>query len=72
MQQQHFIDNRWHTGSTGETIPVIDPSTGDTFGSLARGTAADIATAVAAARAAIGETFDGALGPPARRHSGAA
>ena len=62
MQQQHFIDNRWHPGQGGDTIPVVDPSTGAVFGTLARGTAADIATAVTAARAAIGDTFGGPWG----------
>jgi aldehyde dehydrogenase (NAD+) len=62
MQTQHFIDNQWQDGRGGETIPVIDPSTGETFGALARGTAADIALAVTSARAAVGETFDGPWG----------
>jgi aldehyde dehydrogenase (NAD+) len=62
MQTQHFIDNGWLAGSSAETIPVVDPSTGTTFGSLARGTAADIARAVASSRAAVGETFDGPWG----------
>ncbi|MFN7917306.1 MAG: aldehyde dehydrogenase family protein [Vicinamibacterales bacterium] len=62
MQKQHFIDNTWQPGTNGDTIPVVDPSTGTTCGSIARGTAADIEKAVASARAAIGETFDGPWG----------
>ena len=62
MQMQHFIDNTWQAGSTTGTIPVVDPSTGTTVGSLARGTAADIGRAVASSRAAVGETFDGPWG----------
>jgi aldehyde dehydrogenase (NAD+) len=62
MQTQHFIDNGWQAGSSAETIPVVDPSTGTAFGSLVRGTAADIARAVASSRAAVGETFDGPWG----------
>ncbi len=62
MQKQHFIDNTWQAGSSGDTIPVIDPSTGSTCGSITRGTAADVAAAVASARAAIGDTFDGPWG----------
>jgi aldehyde dehydrogenase (NAD+) len=62
MHTQHFIDNAWRAGSDGEPIPVVDPSTGETFGSLAKGTAAAVAAAVAAARAAVGETFDGPWG----------
>jgi aldehyde dehydrogenase (NAD+) len=50
---QHFINGQWAAASNGETLPVIDPSTGEVFGQLARGTAADIDAAVAAARAAL-------------------
>ncbi|HOA94714.1 MAG TPA: aldehyde dehydrogenase family protein [Quisquiliibacterium sp.] len=53
-----FIDNRNVPGATGETIAVIDPSTAETFAHIARGTAADIDRAVAAARRAS----DGAWG----------
>ena len=67
MHKQHFIDNTWQAGDGGETIPVVDPSTGETFGSLTRGTAADIGRAVAAARAAVGDALDGPWG----RHSAA-
>ena len=62
MTKPHYISNAWHPASGGGAIPVIDPSTGETFGELARGTEADIASAVAAARAAIGESFDGPWG----------
>ena len=69
MQMQHFIDNAWQAGSSTESIPVVDPSTATTVGSLARGTAADVARAVASSRAAIGATFDGPWGrlPAAQR-----
>ncbi|SAH86272.1 aldehyde dehydrogenase [Bordetella ansorpii] len=56
--RQHFIDNRPAQGSSGERIPVIDPSTGQEFDSIARGNAADIDAAVQAARRA----YDGAWG----------
>jgi len=56
--RQHFIDNRAVPGASGERIPVIDPSTGQEFDSLARGNAADIDLAVQAARRA----YDGAWG----------
>ena len=52
-QHQHFIDNRAQPASGGGAIDVVDPSSGLGLGSLARGTAADIDRAVAAARAAI-------------------
>lgn len=54
----HFVDNQWLAGQTGETLAVIDPSTGDTFASLARGNAHDVDQAVQAARRA----YEGAWG----------
>jgi aldehyde dehydrogenase (NAD+) len=53
-----FINNKWEAPATGETIPVVDPSTGEVFTQIARGTAPDIDRAIAAARAA----FDGPWG----------
>ena len=50
--QQHFIDGQWVASASRETLPVIDPSTGETFDQLARGNAEDIDRAVRAARAA--------------------
>ncbi|MFJ9531325.1 aldehyde dehydrogenase family protein [Herbaspirillum sp. NPDC101396] len=50
--KQHFINNRWTAPSSGESIPVIDPSDGEVFESLARGNATDIDAAVLAARKA--------------------
>ena len=50
---QHFINNQWVAGASGESIPVIDPSTGETFADIARGNAHDIDLAVAAARHAF-------------------
>ena len=55
---QHFINNQWVAGASGESIPVIDPSTGDTFASIARGNAHDIDQAVVAAR----QAYQGAWG----------
>ena len=49
----NFIDGRWRPAGDERTIPVVDPSTGETFGALARGTAADVDDAVAAARRAF-------------------
>lgn len=48
----HFIGNRRVAGSSGETMPVLDPSDGQVFARLARGNAEDIRRAVAAARVA--------------------
>lgn len=48
----HFINNQRVAGSSGETIPVLDPSDGQVFAHLARGNAEDIRRAVKAARIA--------------------
>jgi len=56
-QHQHFIDNRSQPASSGAAIEVVDPSTGLAVGSLARGTAADIDRAVAAARTAYDKAW---------------
>ena len=50
--QQHHIDGQWVAAASGETLPVIDPSTGEAFDQVARGNADDIDRAVRAARAA--------------------
>ena len=62
MRKQHFIGNAWCEPSTGDYLPIIDPSNGNVVGDIARGTAADIDAAVAAARQAVGDTFDGPWG----------
>ena len=51
--QHHFIGGAWVPSQNSETLPVIDPSTGEVFDQLARGNAADIDHAVKAARAAL-------------------
>ncbi|WP_427912440.1 aldehyde dehydrogenase family protein [Ramlibacter sp. MMS24-I3-19] len=48
--QHHFIANAPARASSERTIPVIDPSDGQPFDSLQRGTAEDIDAAVQAAR----------------------
>ncbi|MGB3428360.1 MAG: aldehyde dehydrogenase family protein, partial [Burkholderiaceae bacterium] len=58
----HFIDNRWTESATGQTIDVVDPSDGQPFAKIARGTAVDIDRAVTAARRALGEALDGPWG----------
>jgi aldehyde dehydrogenase (NAD+) len=55
---RHFIANRWTAPANGETLPMIDPSTGQRFADIARGTAPDVDRAVAAAESAR----DGAWG----------
>jgi len=48
-----FIGGAWRPCSTGDTLPVIDPSTGDEVARIARGVATDIDAAVAAAEGAL-------------------
>ncbi|MFN3417099.1 MAG: aldehyde dehydrogenase family protein [Caldimonas sp.] len=48
----HFIAHRRVPSASGDTLPVIDPSDGQVFAEIARGGAAEIDQAVAAARRA--------------------
>ena len=50
---QLFVNGQWVAAASGETLPVIDPSTGEVFDQLARGSATDVDRAVAAARASL-------------------
>ena len=50
---KHFINGQWVASLGGETLPVIDPATGQPFDEIPRGTRADIDQAVSAARAAL-------------------
>lgn len=50
---QHFINGQWVASTSGQTLPVIDPSNGVAFDTIARGNAQDIDKAVQAARAAL-------------------
>ncbi len=50
---EHFINGKWVPASSGQTLPVIDPSNGVAFDTLARGNAEDVDSAVSAARAAL-------------------
>ncbi len=60
----HFINGREVPATTSETFPSYAPMTGEILGYAARGTAADVATAVAAARAGFAHW---AALPPAER-----
>jgi len=53
-----LIGGQWQDAVSGQTLPVINPSTGETFGQISRGDKADVDLAVAAAQAA----FDGDWG----------
>ena len=57
-EAKHFIGGEWSSSTGGDTIDVVDPSDGQPFTRLARGTAADIDRAVTAARRA----YEGAWG----------
>ena len=50
---QVLIDGQWRPGSSGQTLPLLNPSDGSALARLARGSAADIDAAVAAAQAAL-------------------
>lgn len=51
--KQLMIDGTWVDAQSGETIESIDPSTGESLGSFARGRTADVDSAVRAARRAF-------------------
>lgn len=52
-QARHFINGKWQEPTQGQTLPVINPSTGEPFGKIAKGSTEDIDKAVKAARAAF-------------------
>jgi aldehyde dehydrogenase (NAD+) len=60
--RMHFIANHWVAPAGGDSLPVLDPSTGQSFAQIARGDAADIDTAVKAARRAFGDCGEGSWG----------
>jgi phenylacetaldehyde dehydrogenase len=51
--QQLLIGGQWRDASSGETLDVLDPATGENFAKAAAGGAADIDQAVKAARKAF-------------------
>ncbi|MEX0304074.1 MAG: aldehyde dehydrogenase family protein, partial [Leisingera sp.] len=53
MQNKLFINGEWTASASGAMFDVVDPSNRETFHQVARGNAADIDTAVQAARAAF-------------------
>ena len=59
-EAKHFIGSEWINPAGGETIDVVDPSDGQPFTRLARGTAADVDRAVQAARRAFEGTWGAA------------
>ena len=58
----NFIANRWQGSTTGATLPMVDPSDGETFATIARSAPADVDAAIQAARSAFEGPW-GALAP---------
>lgn len=56
-----FINGKWSASQNGDTIPVYEPSTGEIYAQISRGSKADIDAAVQAAR----QAFDGPWGATA-------
>ena len=48
-----LIDGAWQGAAAGDSLPVVDPSTGEGFAAVARGGEPDVAAAVSAARGAF-------------------
>lgn len=55
MRHENYIGGRWVAAASGETDAVISPATGETIAEVPSSTAADVDTAVAAARNAFEE-----------------
>jgi aldehyde dehydrogenase (NAD+) len=53
MEYQHFINGQWSPGETGETMDVLNPSTGEIVAHVPRGSKGDVDKAVASAKAAF-------------------
>jgi 1-pyrroline dehydrogenase len=54
-QHKHFIGGDWVESSSGETMEVLNPATGEVIAEVPRGTAEDVERAVAAAKNAWAE-----------------
>ena len=52
-QAKHFIGGNWITPADKQTIPVINPSTGEKIGELARGSEQDVHLAVESAQKSL-------------------
>ena len=57
-----LISGRWQSAADGRELPLLNPSDGQALAQIARGGAADIDAAVAAAQAALDDTGPGAWG----------
>ena len=61
-----LIDGAWTEPAASDTIPAIDPSTGEEIGAIAAGGAEDVDAAVEAAKAAMRKAARGGWGPAER------
>ena len=53
LKQAAFVDGRWIPADSGDTIPVTDPATGETLGTVPRCGAPETRHAIEAAQAAL-------------------
>ena len=56
---QVLINGQWRASASGETLPLLNPSDGSLLAQIARGNAADVDAAVAAAHAALAGDWAG-------------
>lgn len=54
-----FVGGRWRAATSGEALPIENPSTGETVGTLAAGGADDVEAAVEAARGSLSSEWGG-------------
>ena len=66
VNQKMFINGRWVSADSGATMPVFEPSTGESFTGIACAGAGEVDRAVRAARHAFEEGAWGRL-PPVER-----
>jgi 1-pyrroline dehydrogenase len=52
-QYKNYVGGEWVESSSGETMPVLNPSTGETIAEVPRGSEEDVSRAIAAARKAL-------------------
>ena len=53
IQYKNFVGGEWVESTSGETMDVLNPSTGETIAEVPRGSAEDVERAVDAARKAL-------------------
>ena len=53
-QHKMFVGGEWVESSSGETMEVLNPATGEVIAEVPRGTAEDVERAVDAAREGVG------------------